>query len=225
VLDADGCSLDLTIEDVPGSVDWIESSGNELDGRIYSEHYNGHCRVTGTAALGGHRFDVDAPGWRDHSWGVRHWSSIACTRSLGGAFGGGDTFNFLSFLGTDGSLLRRGHVSREGKRMAASDIEIWVEIEEDGISARGGGLRCKTEDDTSHQFDFEVTGGMIGVTRERHGFESIVRVSAAGEREGWGFLEINNNPRLGSSGPFAALRDGLANGLAERSPSPRCGTD
>ena len=59
------------------------------------------------------------------------------------------------------------------------------------------------------------------MTRERCGFESIVRVHTEGESEGWGFLEINNNPRLGTAGPYAVLHDGLVNGLAQRAPSLR----
>jgi len=219
VLATDDCQLDLVVHDPPEAIRWIEKSTNELDGRIYSDHYNGHCRVTGRATLDGRRVDVDAMAWRDHSWGPRHWDSIVCTRSLGGGFESGLTFSILTFLGTDGKLLRRGYVAHDGKRVPMSDAELWVAIEEDGVSARGGALSCKIEGGDRYDFDFEVMGGMLGVTRERCGFESIVRVERDGESEGWGFLEINNNPRLGARGPFAILHDGLSNGLKQR-PAP-----
>ncbi len=215
-LESDGCALDLTVHDAPGRIAWIEKGKNELDGRIYTDHYNGHCRVSGTAALDGKNYAIDAMGWRDHSWGVRHWDSIVCTRSLGVGFESGLTFNVLTFLGTDGQLLRRGHVVRDGQRVPFREAELWVGIEEDGVSARGGALSCVTETGERHHLDFEVIGGMLGVTRERCGYESIVRVRCAGESEGWGFLEINNNPRLGTAGPFAALHAGLENGITHR---------
>ncbi len=216
VLDSDDCRLDLVVQDPPGWLAWIEKSTNALDGRIYSDHYNGHCRVSGEAELAGRRYQVDALGWRDHSWGPRHWDSIVCTRSLGGGFASGLTLSLLTFLGTDGQLLRRGYLARDGKRVPIVDAELWVAIEEDGVSARGGALSCTLEGGARHDFGFEVTGGMMGVTRERVGFESIVRLHAEGEPEGWGFLEINNNPRLGAAGPFAVLHDGLVNGLTRR---------
>ncbi len=219
VLDGDGCALDLVVHDPPGSISWIEKSANELEGRIYIDHYNGHCRVTGRATLDGRQYEVDAMGWRDHSWGPRLWDSIVCTRSLGGGFRSGLSFSLLTFLGTDGQLLRRGYVARDGKRIPMCVAELWVGIEEDGVSARGGELSCTIEDGSGYVFDFEVTGGMLGVTRERYGFESIVRVRTEGEPEGWGFLEINNNPRLGEAGPFAVLHEGLVNGLTQR-PAP-----
>lgn len=221
LLESEDCRLDLVVNDPTGELAWIEKSTNALEGRIYSDHYNGHCRVLGEATLAGRRYEVDAMGWRDHSWGPRHWDSIVCTRSLGGAFETGLTFSILTFLGTDGTLLRRGYVARDGKRVPIGEAELWVAIEEDGVSARGGALVCTLEDGTRHGFDFEVTGGMMGMTRERCGFESIVRVHTEGESEGWGFLEINNNPRLGTAGPYAVLHDGLVNGLAQRAPSLR----
>jgi len=216
LLESEDCRLDLIVQDSQGWVAWIEKSTNALDGRIYSDHYNGHCRVSGQASLAGRRYEIDAMAWRDHSWGPRHWDSIVCTRSLGCGFESGLTLSLLTFLGTDGNLMRRGYVARDGKRVPISEAELWVAIEEDGVSARGGALACTLEDGTRHDFDFAVTGGMMGVTRERSGFESIVRVQTAGESEGWGFLEINNNPRLGVAGPYAVLHDGLANGLTRR---------
>ena len=216
LLASDDCRLDLVVHDPPGWLTWIEKSTNALDGKIYSDHYNGHCRVSGEATLAGRSYEIDAMAWRDHSWGARHWDSIACTRSLGGGFDTGLTFSILTFLGTDGTLLRRGYVARDGKRVPMREAELWVAIEEDGVSARGGALTCTVEGGTRHDFDFEVTGGMMGVTRERFGFESIVRVHTRDESEGWGFLEINNNPRLGAAPPSAVLHDGLVNGLTQR---------
>ena len=60
-------------------------------GTIFSNNFHVACRVSGTVELDGRRAEVvDAPAWRDHSWGVRRWDSFVSSRSFGGSHGVGD---------------------------------------------------------------------------------------------------------------------------------------
>ena len=213
VLDGEGCQLNLVVAEGPDAVVWLPKDRNPLRGDVYSDHYNSHCRVSGEAELGGQTFAVEANAWRDHSWGVRQWGNILCSRTFGGCFAPQQTFKFLSFLGPSGQLVRRGYVAIDGRTVPWRDFELVVEMEEDGVSARGGRASGKAEDGSAHHFEFEVVGGMLGVTRERCGYESVARAYKDGWGEGWGYCEINNNPRQGMAGPYLALHQGLDNGV------------
>ena len=52
-------------------------------GTIFSNNFHVFCRVRGTAELDGTKVEVDAPAWRDHSWGARRWDSFVSSRSFG----------------------------------------------------------------------------------------------------------------------------------------------
>src|SRR5690606_10714940 len=52
-------------------------------------HYHFHCAVVGRVRLADETFEVSGHGWRDHSWGPRHWDSILHHRCFSGFFAGG----------------------------------------------------------------------------------------------------------------------------------------
>lgn len=214
-LDEPDCRVDLIIVDVPGEASWMDSGQQKLSGRIYSEHYNVQCRVKGTAILAGVHHDVDCWAWRDHSWGVRHWDTTSCTRTLGGTFDGDVHYQCTTWLGRDGLFIKRGYIGRGGKRIPLVDAQFLILMEEDGVSARAAQLTIETEQEIL-AVDFEVYGGTIGQARERCGFEGVGVARTEGRAPGWGFIEINNNPRLGNSNPPFVLHDGYKNGLGRR---------
>ena len=113
VLDGDGCRADLEITD-EGTRSFANaktfSGPSGVTGTIFSNNFHVACRVRGTVELDGRRAEVvDAPAWRDHSWGVRRWDSFVSSRSFGGSHGTGDDalhFRFASMVGSNGSFFR-----------------------------------------------------------------------------------------------------------------------
>jgi hypothetical protein len=74
------------------------------------QHFQQGCRLTGEATVAGQRFEVDAVGMRDRTWGFRdesaQWIEYA---GVVGLFG--DTFvTSMKFLGVDGGLMTDGFV-------------------------------------------------------------------------------------------------------------------
>lgn len=210
-VDEPECFVDLSIEDLANDAHWLDRSHEKLKGTIYSSHYNVHCRVNGKVRLGEREYDVNGFGWRDHSWGPRKWDSIACTRSIGGRVG--DTiFQCTTWLGRDGTFIKRGYVGEPGRRVPIDDARFEVSVREDCITCTEarvvlwyGGEKIT--------LGYTALGGVTGQTRERIGFESVGHVRLGDRQEGWGFIEINNNPRLGAAQPALVLESRGENGL------------
>ena len=87
VLDGDGCRAGSRDHRRGGAVvrqraDVHRDGGTA--GTIFSNNFHVFCRVRGTVELDGSAAEIDAPAWRDHSWGVRRWDSFVSSRSFGG---------------------------------------------------------------------------------------------------------------------------------------------
>lgn len=217
VLDGDGCRVDLEIEDDAGSLTDTNArafSGSlGATGAIFSNNFHVFCRVRGRVTLDGLTADVDAPAWRDHSWGVRRWDSFLASRSFGGSLGETLQFRYGSMVGVNGSFVRHGALIRDGQPLAVDRAEMLVQVDDDALRCPAAEVRYLLESGETTSVRIETIGGMIGSTRERYGWESIGDVSVDGEGGGWGFLEVNNNPRNGHGPPAFVLADALTNGV------------
>ena len=217
VLETDSCRIDVAVEDddaTPEKADATTFTGtNGIAGAIFSENVHAFCRVRGTVEVDGQRAVVDAPGWRDHSSGVRHWDSFLASRTFGGALGAGLQFRYGSMVGSNGSFFRHGAVIRDGSPLDVEHAEMVVHLDDDALRCRAAELHYHLGDGTEMKVHIDVVGGMIGATRERYGWESVGDVSVDGQTGGWGFLEVNNNPRNGRDVPVLVLGDGLVNGV------------
>ena len=93
-----------------------------------------------------------------------------------------------------------------------------VHMDDDSLRCPSAEVRYDLADGSTTSVRIDTIGGMIGTTRERFGWESVGDVSVDGVPGGWGFLEVNNNPRNGEQPPAFVLADALTNGVvrAER---------
>ena len=167
--------------------------------------------------LDGRTAAIDAPAWRDHSWGVRHWDSFVSSRSFGGSFGDALQFRYGSMVGTNGSFFRKGSLLRGGTELDVTATEMLVHLDDDSLRCPSAEVRYRMADGATTIVRIDTIGGMIGSTRRRYGWESVGDVSVDGEPGGWGFLEVNNNPRNGNDPPAFALADALSNGITRAS--------
>ena len=190
-------------------------------GTIFSNNFHVACRVTGTVELDGRRAEVvDAPAWRDHSWGVRRWDSFVSSRSFGGSHGAGDDalhFRFASMVGSNGSFFRIGALTRGGEKLPVADASMLVHVDDDSMSCPSAEVRYELEDGATTVVRIDTIGGMIGVTAQRHGWESVGDVTVDGVPGGWGFLETTLNARNGSAPPGFVLGEAMTNGIVRPS--------
>jgi predicted secreted hydrolase len=208
--------MDLEIEDEPESL--VETDANAFAGSkgsagaIFSNNFHAFCRVRGMVTLDGRTAEIDAPAWRDHSWGVRRWNSFLSSRSFGGSFGSLQ-FRYGSMVGLNGSFFRHGSLVRDGKPVPVASAEMLVNVDDDSLRCPSAEVRYRLDAGDTTVVRIQTIGGMLGVTRQRYGWESVGDVCVDGEPGGWGFLEVNNNPRNGQHPPAFALGDTLTNGI------------
>jgi hypothetical protein len=185
-------------------------------GTIFSNNFHVFCRVRGVVELDGVRSSVDAPAWRDHSWGARRWDSFVSSRSFGGSHGEGTDlvrFRFASMVGVNGSFFRQGGVERGGERLGVSRSSMLVHVDDDSVRCPSAEVRFDLEDGGSVAVRIDTIGGVLGVTAQRYGWESVGDVSVDGEPGGWGFLETTLNARNGQAPPPYVLGETLTNGV------------
>jgi hypothetical protein len=222
VLDGDGCRMDLEIEDDAGSLtltnaEAFAGSGGPA-GAVFSNNFHTFCRARGTVTLNGHTAEIQARAWRDHSWGVRHWDSFLASRSFGGTFGESLQFRYGSMVGANGSFFRHGALIRDGQSSALAGAAMLVHLDDDSLRCPSAEVHYHLAGGGTTIIRIQTIGGMIGATRERFGWESVGDVLVDGEAGGWGFLEVNNNPRNGHHPPAYVLADALTNGVTRPTP-------
>jgi hypothetical protein len=226
VLEDDACRVELDITDVgvrafANAQTFGGTSGTA--GTIFSNNFHVFCRVRGIVELDGTTLEVDAPGWRDHSWGARRWDSFVSSRSFGGEHGQGDDalqFRFASMVGTNGSFFRVGVLERKGQRLPVTTAEMRVHVDDDSVRCPAAEVLYRLEDGSTTTVRIETIGGMIGATAQRYGWESVGDVTVDGVPGGWGFLETNLNARNGQDSPAYVLADALTNGIARAPAGP-----
>jgi hypothetical protein len=226
-LDAEGCRVELEITDEGtrsfANAQTFAATGGSAGtaGTIFSNNFHVFCRVRGTVELDGTTTQVDAPAWRDHSWGARRWDSFVSSRSFGGSHGAGDDvvrFRYGSMVGTNGSFFRHGSLERGGTPVPVRGAAMLVHVDDDSVRCPSAEVRYELEDGTTTTVRVDTIGGMIGATAQRYGWESVGDASVDGEPGGWGFLETNLNARHGADPPAFVLADALTNGLIRPGP-------
>ncbi len=219
LLEGDGCRAELEIVDegprsFANAQSFAGTSGTA--GTIFSNNFHVACRVRGTVELDGARAEVDAPGWRDHSWGVRRWDSFLSSRSFGGSHGTGDEtlqFRYASLVGSNGSFFRHGSLTREGGSVPVAGAEMLLHVDDDSMRCPSAEVTYRLEGGGTTTVRIDTIGGMIGATAQRYGWESVGDVTVDGEPGGWGFLETTLNARNGQNPPVYVLADALTNGV------------
>lgn len=216
VLDADGCRMDLLITDDDASL--AEATGAAFTtstgaaGTIFSNNFHVFCGAVGTVTLDGRTTEIQAAAWRDHSWGVRRWESFLSSRSFGGS-SGSTQFRYASMVGANGTFFRHGSLVRDGEAVPVAGADMLVNLDDDSIRCPSAEVRYRLAGGGVTSVRIDTIGGMVGVTGARYGWESVGDLHVDGQAGGWGFLEVNNNPRNGQQPPAFVLSDALTNGI------------
>jgi hypothetical protein len=87
-------------------------------------HFNQHTAVKGWIQVGDDRWELDAFGWRDHSWGPRYWQAIWAYRLFIASFGEDRALMILKNLYPDGSARRLGVLLVDGEYEEVTDLDV-----------------------------------------------------------------------------------------------------
>jgi len=212
-LDQPECQVDLVLEDIKTSVEKFEDGG-KMAADVYRNHFNMHCRVRGVVVLDGVRLEVrNGLGWRDHSWGPRRWDNLLAHRSFHGSFGEDLNFHMLTLLTSDGNLVRRGHLVRNGVATTVGDFTIRVEILEDGVTPTRAACHMILPGGETMTVSCHVQKGVFAQVETLQAFFGVGECYAEGRQPGYCNFEMNNNPRHGVGDIKLAIGNTLANGF------------
>ena len=112
-------------------------------------------------------------------------------------------------VGVNGSFFRVGAISRNGESVPVDEAAMLVQVDDDSVRCPAAVVRYVLADGEPMSVRIDTIGGMLGVTSQRYGWESVGDVSVDGEPGGWGFLETNLNARNGQDPPAYVLAGAL----------------
>jgi hypothetical protein len=218
-LDTPDCRVELEMEDHATGDLW---TGAGLTASVQSVatlgHYHHHCAVRGRVRLGGETFEVAGDGWRDHSWGPRHWDAILHHRNVSGFFAKGMSADFGSLLDAKGTLSPFGTIVRNGVEQRLQDFTLTVAIDQDGLTARSADVVGTLPSGEPFSARVAVADGVVVQTREYVGIETVGTMTLSSGESGFGYMAVSNNPRAGRAAPPLAL-----NALGENGFFPKPG--
>jgi hypothetical protein len=90
-------------------------------------HFNQHIAVAGSMRVGDESWDLDAFGWRDHSWGPRYWQVIWYYRLFIATFGPDRAIMLLRNTPEEGPSKRIGTVMIDGRYEEVVDLDVVTE--------------------------------------------------------------------------------------------------
>ena len=115
-----------------------EGAAQMLYGDRFSRgHFNQHVGVVGTMRVGNETWNLDAFGWRDHSWGPRVWQAIWAYRLFLGNCGPDRGFMLLKNMRPAAGARRMGVLQWDGQYEDIVDLDVvttWSD-EMDPVSA------------------------------------------------------------------------------------------
>jgi len=209
------CEARLRFEDFHPRYDYAALSKQPPVVEIAAHHLEVAGRMTGWVRLGDREIAVDALGYRDRSWGPRHWGLLRGTRWWPCVFGPDLSIHMLAYVLEDGQYGNFGYVLRNGEAITVVRSEILVTLESDAVSPHSGTGRITLETGETLEVAFERRDGIVLHVRGYTAVESI-GIARLGDRVAMSLLEVSTNPAGGSSPPVLTLGADNGQGLSRR---------
>lgn len=164
-------------------------------------HFEAAGVVTGQVELGDRRFQVDAMGYRDHSWGPRHLAGLQCTNWLVGTTGPDLSICVTGFVSRSGRHGAHGFVVEDGQVHVLTDSDISYLVDYDGVSVREGFAEATSETGKAYSLRFrQPLKAPITAIEGWMAAETICSLTVNG-REGVGLCERTFSTCGGSQVP------------------------
>ena len=172
---------------------WV-SVRSERDGQEFAKgHLEQHGKAIGTLIVDGQRFELDAPGLRDHSWGPRYWQAPKYYRWLTMSFG--DDLGAVPALVVqrDGREIHGGYVYRKGR---PNEAIVKTEVATEFVGEQQLHDRMQVRATTKSGEVIEITGKVLSMIPLRNRREGrVTRIAEGmtewrwGDRVGYGLSE------------------------------------
>jgi hypothetical protein len=206
-------AVELEVHNLFPVLDVIHGDMGTLSESFAANHFEAAGRILGHAEIAGRRIEIDGFCYRDHSWGVRDWSTALLThRWITGTFGSQLSFGLTTWHGADGKLSKFGFIVREDEVIYTEDVDVVMFMEADGITHRGGEATFRLPDGKEYLIRFRAVDGAIFM----RGAIACLDVMCEAECDGMiGYCdgEISTNPRLGNAPITLAMRADIGDGL------------
>ncbi len=172
---------------------WVSVRSEKAGQEFAKGHLEQHGKAVGTLTVDGERFELDAPGLRDRSWGPRYWQAPKYYRWLTMSFGEDLGAVPVVTVNRDGGEIHAGYVFRKGR---ANERIVRTEIETDFSGEQRLHDRIRVRATTEHGETVEITGkvlSMIPLRNRRDG--KVTRIAEGmtewrwGDRVGYGLAE------------------------------------
>jgi hypothetical protein len=172
---------------------WVSVRAEKSGQEFAKGHLEQHGKAVGTLTVDGQRFEIDAPGLRDHSWGPRYWQAPKYYRWLTMSFGEDLGAVPALVVQRDGRETHGGYVYRKGR---PNERIVKTEIATDFVGEQQLHdrihVRATTKDGEVHEITGKVLS-MIPLRNRRDG--RITRIAEGmtewrwGDRVGYGLAE------------------------------------
>lgn len=211
------CELELEMAEYVPRIKTTAAWGfeNEVSRADAADHYEVAGFLNGTVRIGRERHQISCLGYRDHSWGPRSWA-FANHRFFSGSFGPDFTYSIATVIAPRVGYFQGGYIAKDGIVAPTMRADVVVQIEDDGITCRGGTIVCDTRRLGRFRFEVEAIDCVLLETDHHISAEALSRV-ICGERVGTGNLEVSQNPRDGRSMPPVIIGAAVEDGITKRS--------
>ncbi|HVA07706.1 MAG TPA: hypothetical protein VNG12_13290 [Acidimicrobiales bacterium] len=218
VVHEDGLELDLRMRNFYPLTSFFPSSGSMVED-FAKNHYETSGTVSGTVTLDGHRYEIDGLCHRDHSWGTRLPSTLLSHRWVSGTFGPSLSFGSIVWHSEDNAFVKTGYVVRDGEITLATDMEVVVWMEADGLTHRGGQITWYLESGEELSLEANLVDAYVCHKHHVYYVDGLCEVRL-GDQVGYCDIEMSNNARHGDGEVIFALSANIDNGLTRGGPYP-----
>lgn len=154
---------------------------------------DGHYETLGTAKgslqIGDRKIEILAYGYDDRSWGVRSWDNMHY-RVLWVCFGP-DMYGMLYHVATNKGGNQFGWLLSQGQIHEVRSVDFAIEMNNDGVTARGGTVTAWMESGLGFTFNVKSDGSSIVNQRNNFMASPSMCVCEMGGRRGVALLEIS----------------------------------
>lgn len=209
----EGYRARLEATDFHRPIDLYPSDTGTLSNDYCKDHLEVASRVVGRVELDGQHYDIDGFGYRDHSWGIRHWRTLLSHRWVTGVLSANSSFGAMSWHAEDNTLNIWAYLIRDDAVYYATEADIVTFVEQDALSHRGGIVTMTLPDGEKIEIICRpIAPGAISDNQGMYCLDTIC-TAACGDLVGYCDFETSVNPMRGTHAPTLATNAVLGNGM------------
>jgi hypothetical protein len=182
------CTVDVLFTPVNKIFQYITDDMPGAFERIGSQHYEQTGSYEGRIVLDGETYSVGPCfGHRDHSWGIRDWSSVNRYRLFCCGFSNELAFNLWEAK-VDGKDFMRGYVFDGTRNSAVVQSRVRTIFQDDGRTPVSATIELEDDEGRKYEIECRVLGCVQFPPKECILYETVAEMRCNG-KVSWGLLE------------------------------------